>query len=1051
MCCSRGGAAKEEEGADLDITTFDIMQNREGQRRRRSAAALIVAASLGSHSVETSAAVGQSPEPQHSNIINLRRRRPAQLQIISQHRRIESINSECKGSSLNPGDILQQNEFVCHGQLRFGIDYRGRFILGFDSDTDTTNPEMIAWQAKPTTLFVDPDRPFEFVRLTDGGNILGFDSSYTEIYDSNYDNQNRQQGKEDGSILLPSDDCLLAESVQPSIFCMTLTSQPKPGMPNGMTTWGVKVDTDTMIAFEPLSSSPTPAPTLQPSQHMTTSSPSDESTAGTWSPAWNSTDSSFNSTFAPTVRLTTSPSHSPSIAPSKGSIQIGSQAARKTIIYGYVWQDGNQDGKMGREETRFPDFEVKFYECMENGQISSAGSVRTDVEGLYFIQLPYGDYRALYEVNQDVYGYSVGVQDSTSGWTDCMSSSNTIVVSSVGLYSKDAVPATLADVPSTEASIINVPGLPPTAEAITVATIEEKEVKLSSIAGFIYIDTNNNKTMDSDERSIAVKGYTIGDAIVKVSLIDCQPDNSVLPSVKFVPFPGHYMFSNLTEGSYKLKFELISVDPNATITSMYQFIDGTNQVSASRESQCGKLGQGQDNDQGDVGVQAVELLPLQGEIVPESAPADFEIGSSEALNTGGPSENGGGGSNVSGIIGGVVVACALVAGAAIFVLRKRQPSSIVFSLGHGHKDRIENRGSLGPSIDGDMSTTSDGGSTLVDRSASGMHAAEQELDDHDSESSRSSDDDDTQQDSIDYGPVVSNIIAQYSQQHHHHHHQIEIYSQDDQQHQHHYQNQPQPATYRNADHETSQTESGYYNNSHTQYYHQQQHQSQYNHHDQYDSASTYSNNSADPPAASYASLSHQNELVDREGYEVQYEKHSPVHSDSDSESSAEESNDNVVSRSAPSQCSPDSRSRSNPRDNRDTSSWKKQAIPEDSTVEYNSQLMRERTSAPHIDDNKSVISSGSDQSSDPPGASYKDTPLDRFPAPPPRHQGLSRGRSVPPPPPRQISPQQQRYVSPQQQRRISPQQQRYVSPHQQRHLSPQHQRLSPSQYQPPQD
>ena len=75
--------------------------------------------------------------------------------------------------------------------------------------------------------------------------------------------------------------------------------------------------------------------------------------------------------------------------------------------------------------------------------------------------------------------------------------------------------------------------------------------------------------MDSDERSVAVKGYTVGDAIVKVSLIDCQPDNSVLPSVKFVPFPGHYMFSSLTEGSYKLKFELISVDPNATVTSMY--------------------------------------------------------------------------------------------------------------------------------------------------------------------------------------------------------------------------------------------------------------------------------------------------------------------------------------------------------------------------------------------------------------------------------------------------------------------------------------------------
>ncbi|KAL7432054.1 hypothetical protein ACHAXM_002903 [Skeletonema potamos] len=884
------------------------MKIKEGKHPRRSVAALVaVATSLVSHSVATSAAAGRSLELQHSNSANLRRRRPSELsQIQMQHRQIESINSECKGSSLNPGDILHRNEFICHGQLRLGIDYRGRFILGFAAnDTDTT-PETIAWQAKPTTLFVDPDRPFEFVRLTDDGNILGFDQFYTEIYDSNYDNQNREQGKEDGSILVPSDDCLQAESVQSGTLCVTLSSQPKPGMPNGMTTWGVKVDTDTMISFEPPSSSPTSAPTLQPSQYMTTSSPSEEST-GTLS----STDSS-NSTFEPITTGIPSSSFSPTIAPSEGSIQIGSQA-NNTIIYGYVWLDENRDGKMGRGETRFPDFEVKFYECLDNGRVSAAGSVKTDLEGLYFIQLPYGEYRALYEVDQDVYGYSVGVQDSTSGWTDCMSSSKTVILSSVGLYSKDDVPSTLADVPpSTESNIFSdVPGSPPAAEAadslsqVEVAATEGEEVKMSSIAGFIYIDTNKNKEMDSGERSIAVKGYTIGDAIVKVSLIDCQPDNSVLPSVSFVPFPGHYMFSNLSEGSYKLKFELISVDPNATMTSMYSFFDETNTVSASKESQCGKLGQGQDNDQGDVGVQPVEVTPRQGVMDPESAPADFEVGS-EAMNTGRLSENGGDGSNVSGIIGGFVAACVLAAGAAIFVLRKRQPISIL-SRKQGHKDRNENRGNLGSSMDGDMSTTT-----------------------------------------------------------------------------------------------------------------------------------------------SYTSLSHQNELVDREGYEVQYEKNSQAQSDSDSESSAEESG-NVISSGSSSQRSLESISRSNPRDNIDTSSWKKEAIPENATVVYDSHQMRESNSSPHVDDNKSVVSSGSDQSSDPPGASYKDTPFDRFPAPHPRDEG-NRGSSVPPPPPRKFpSPQQQRYISPQQQRRMSPQQQRYVSPQQQRRISPQQQRISPSQNPSPHD
>mmetsp|Transcript_22381 Transcript_22381/g.38192 ORF Transcript_22381/g.38192 Transcript_22381/m.38192 type:complete len:505 (-) Transcript_22381:825-2339(-) len=244
------------------------------------------------------------------------------------------------------------------------------------------------------------------------------------------------------------------------------------------------------------------------------------------------------------------------------------------------------------------------------------------------------------------------------------------------------------------------------------------------------------------------------------------------------------------------------------------------------------------------------------------------------------------------------------------------------------------------------------------------------------------------------------------------HHKIEAQSQDNQQLQYH---------------------SGYYNDSRNQHYQHQHYQSQYQQ-DQYDSASTFSNNSADPPAASYTSLSHQNELIDREGYEVQYEKHSPVQSDdSDSEFSAEDSDGNVVISRVPLQPSPGSRSRSNPRDDRDTSSWRKEAIPEHSTVEYNSHQMRERTSSPHVDDSKSVISSGSDQSSDPPGASYKDTPFDRFPAPPPRQKG-NRGRSVPPPPPRKFpSPQQQRYVSPQEQR---PQQQRYVSPQEQRRISP---------------
>lgn len=1022
-----------------------IMKNREGKnmhhRRRSIAAVLAVAASISSsHSIITSATEGNhiDLQPPHNN---LRRRRASEflpLQIEQPRIEIESNKSECKGSSLNPGESVIQNEFICHGQLRFGIDYRGRFILGFAANnTDTNNPETIAWRAKPTTLFVDVERPFKFIWLTFDGNILGFDAQGNEIYDSHYDNQNREQGKEDDSVLVLSDDCLVADSVQPGTLCARLTSQPKPGMPNGMITWGVKVYNDSMTDFEPPSSSPTVAPTLKPSQLITfpTFSPSEASSFATF----NSSDSSLNSTsssssFGPSIRVTSSPSNNPSIAPSKSSsIEIGNQTTTKTIIYGYVWLDENRDGKMRREDERFSDFEVKFYECLDNGQVIAAGSVRTDVEGLYFIQLPFGEYRALFEMDQDEYGYSVGVQDST-GWTDCMSSSGTIIKSSVGLYLKD----TTSDLPSTEATVDNVPDMPPMAEVLTdplvqakeenMAATEVKPVKLSSIAGFIYIDRNNDKTMDPDERGIAVKGHTIGDAIMKVSLIDCQPVDSALPpsiTTDYVEFPGHYMFSNLTEGSYKLKFELIAVDPNADITSMYKFIDGTNTDYSSKETKCGKLGQGQDNDQGDVGVYAVPEIvsPRLDEVEALSALGDLEENVSKAKNSEGSPEGRVSGPNASGIIGGVVAACLLAAGAAIFVLRQRQQGSIR-SLGQDSKERIENRVNLGSSIDGDMSTTSDGGSTLVDRPSTGRHAAEQKIDEHNSEDDSrgyyNDSDDDSHQDVIDYGPVVSNIIAQYS-------------NQQQQQHRNH-----------------TESYSGYYSDQHN-HYHQQHYQGQHYHHDPHEEASTYSKgsaNSADPPAASYRDLSGQierpvlHEDGDREGYEVQYEKHdehSLLHSESDSSSEESDESDDVmpVSSTARLSLSEGPRSRSNPRDNRDTSSWKKQAIPENDTVEFNShKIMRETTSTSQcVDDNKSVISSGSDQSSDPPGASYKDTPFDRrLPAPPARN---TRGRSVPPPPPRKFpSPQQQRYVSPQQQRRMSPQQQRYVSPQQQRYSSP---------------
>jgi len=124
------------------------------------------------------------------------------------------------------------------------------------------------------------------------------------------------------------------------------------------------------------------------------------------------------------------------------------------------------------------------------------------------------------------------------------------------------------------------------------------------------------------------------------------------------------------------------------------------------------------------------------------------------------------------------------------------------------------------------------------------------------------------------------------------------------------------------------------------------------------------------------------------------------------------------------------RAQSNPRDDRRRWKHHQAAIPENSTMEYNAYTMSNNEAlesgghsdsrarlpshkrmAVSSDDNKSVLSSGSDQSGDPPGASYKNIHV--FPPPPPRRTpprknispkpkagAAQRARSVPPPPPR---------------------------------------------------
>ena len=1117
-------------------------------------------------------------------------------------RELNEVNTNsCKSwhHHLYPGDTLFRGEFLCHGNLRFGIDAdRGQFIVGFANSTNENStssvdgedftrensnyfneatyslepmPVKLAWRGIPTSLFIPEDRPFAKITLTDDGNIFGYDDSGEEIYDSNYDFDNRVDAKEDNSILKFRDSCRELYNIDDieGEMCVELTSPPRAGWPYGMVTWGVHVNPNEIVEVEPIDPTPAPvtsSPTFSPV-------PTPVATRRTRRPSWQQQQISDvdvgvgkdeETTATPPSRMPTTENGVFSDESIVSSVEPNYEAT--STIWGTVWLDSNRNGAMDLGEKTVNNFTVELYECSYYRDTSSEeddydGSQKafTDDEGMYFFQVPTGrTYRVKFDIDSDVHGYSSGTDTDTNmlGWTECETSTYINPIQwNAGLYLIDEIPE---DIPEVGA----LPNFGPTS-----TPTEQK----ASIGGFIYLDVDENGKMDSKERTAAVGGYTVNDAMIAVSLTDCTT-SEVLGSLD-VPFPGTYSFGNLEEGLYKLGYEMqvISRTNTGKPVPLYSFIDGNSETPTVYETPCGKLGKQEIIDSGNVGLRPRPLSPTPDdpsvfeEIDMMSSPVDLGD-TTRAVEPDTDTEEK---QAFVPVLVGVLVTLSVVAAASIILIKRRNGDSNTFPypLGSPKSDREDIR-SVGSSVgwetsvsapnsadqhtaigslvvEASVANTPDGGDDASDESDSdleqsytGMEFALKQTQGPNQNNGESSNhpvhihedgsegyevyDDEEDQSTVDYGPVVTDIIAKYSQKQHNDQQPVSSTSRDEQQHQSQHDNQSYPAyQYQQTQSQNSQYQDqqqyqggdmaivpsnqehaqnyqygneynqGYYSNSNPHDTSQQQY-SQINANEYEDETSTSGSSfTSDPPAASYRDIpagnvswdmvgAHQQTVEhqqydnaskqyvtsDGEYYEVGYnganynnsnydngynEQQEQQHQSSNSSSSSSEASEEASNNSGWSDSSSTAasstysssnfnwsygsatstkdrarRAQSNPRDDRRVASWRHQAaIPENSTLEYNAynRTSNQNQANSHVrsfaqaqaDDNKSVISSGSDHSSDPPGASYKAIPI-QFPPPPPRRttpprrsssniarrtspQTSPNRKSVPPPPP----------------------------------------------------
>jgi hypothetical protein len=574
-------------------------------------------------------------------------------------------------------------------------------------------------------------------------------------------------------------------------------------------------------------------------------------------------------------------------------------------------------------------------------------------------------------------------------------------------------------------------------------------------------------------------------------------------------FPGTYSFDDLPEGFYKLRYEMQVVDRlNNTGVPLYSFIDSNE--STFYETKCGKLGKGETIDSGHVGLRMEPLQvtaysePSLDQTLVENETKSGERTVALVEEAANSEAEGGNGSFVPGFVGFLVAMSLVAIGAIVFAKRKNLGFSAFPYLGSGKSDREDVRGA-GLSRVGDSSSapaaprtqeTAAGsliaetgksvaaysnvggddsdGSDVEKESYTGLEFSVKkgwfrggnpsefvigEIHEAESEGYEVYDDESgSEQSVVDYGPVVSNIIAEYSQKLG----QNEVKAQN--------QNEKlgidssNIASARNYQYETDSTQSYY----------------------------TGSSRSSDPPAASYKDIPAANLGWDRDVQHVEihhqysipsqhpvvddsyqyatingaYNAHyddggfdvthgqiqyvsnvdrehnaypsddsdsssSDSDSDSDSDSSEEARNSGLTDPSSPTGTPSsvsvppsnfgwsESRARkglSIPRDGQ-RSVQHQAAIPENSTMQFSPRTVPmieyddkndsgDLAGAHEVEDTKSVVSSGSDQSADPPGASYKSMhifpppPLPRKTTPPPPRRTMPNT----PPPPRRTTP-----------------------------------------------
>jgi len=967
--------------------------------------------------------------------IRRRRRRMNNNYYYDQDKKQTTRMNECKtlNNVIQPGGSLSRGQFLCYGDLRLGIDIdRGYFLLGFinstmdDENFDHVTPTLEAWRAVPNALFASSDQAFEWVGLTDDGNILGYDASGMEIYDSNYDYEHRLDSKAADSSLFISTNCWDLESMPEEEGCVELLS------PNGIVTWTVVVSSNEDITeIEPLTLEPSFSPSMFPSSMPSVVDVSSTIPSLSVSPTILDGDTTngdkieeeslfYDVESASSVAVgnaimssegaSNPPASFPSYIPTNQNIflegdvadspvesaklqgiAINSSAVNATdvsakledgnstdvedalsVIWGTVWLDSNRNGAMDIMEEPVDAFQVRLYECSQGDDgdvgnetrrrsLSDDGVVFTNPDGMFVFEVPIDrTYRVHFDVDHEVYGYSSGIHTSVNplGWTGCDKlMPNNEIQWDAGLYLMNDT----AFIDTTSHAS------PEMADAFVIAGDG------SSIGGLVYLDVDEDRTMDPNERNSAVGGYTVNDASILVSLLDCNTNDTIQTSD--MKFPGFYSFDGLTEGFYKLLYEMrVIVSLNATGVPMYSFVDGNN--GTLYETTCGKLGKGEIIDSGNVGLR---MEPL--EITPYSSSDSIEDSSRQAAAM---EEASNSGTIIPGLVGFFIALASVVFVAILFIKHSKRRyldlKSIPF-VGNGKSDIEDGRsdgssrsfGSTGRSTqqktsksvaanDGEGNDSDD--SDIETESYTGLkmklspfrkrgNSSEMiigQINEAGSEGYEVYDDEEgserSERSAVDYGPVVTDIIAKYSEKQSKAQHELEeeyLFGTDDRQ--------------------------------------------------RFVATTGESSRASDPPAASYKDIPgahvgsytdllqmsdyHQYQTPDQypsgdDSYQFTTIDDAPVPRHPDGEFDGIYRPIQYVS------CTNREQKSQHESDDSDSSSSDSDSDFEGtfaSPVRNSSSDGGSSTAKYEVDDVTTVLSSGSDQSSDPPGASYKSIPI----------------------------------------------------------------------------